>query len=147
MTTRFKGWGGKGLKGEVIDPEAYVGHDAARNEEKVRQGFARKAKRFLRLIPLASEAVAAYFCMLDGRTPLWVKGTVAAALAYFILPIDALPDFLPVVGMGDDAGVIAAALTAVSAYITEEHRRQAHEWLEVEHIVIDVKHAPASSTA
>lgn len=147
MTTRFKGWGGKGLKGEVIDPEAYVGHDAARNEEKVRQGFARKAKRFLRLIPLASEAVAAYFCMLDNRTPLWVKGTVAGALAYFILPIDALPDFLPVVGMGDDAGVIAAALTAVSAYINEGHRRQAHEWLETEHIVIDVKPAPAATTA
>jgi len=137
MTTRFQG-----LRRKPIDPEAYVGRDPVRNQEKVRQGFARKAKRFLKQVPLASEAVSAYFCMLDGRTPLWVKGTVAAALAYFILPIDALPDFLPILGMSDDAGVIAAALTAVSAHINADHRRQALEWLETEHIVIDVNPTP-----
>lgn len=144
MANKFSRGRGWGLKGEPIDPEVYVGHDAARNAEKVRQGFARKAKRFLRHIPLAGEVVAAYFCMLDGKTPLWVKGTVAAALAYFVLPVDAMPDFLPIVGMSDDAGVLAAALTAVSAHINGDHRRQAHQWLETEHIVV-LDAAPAPS--
>jgi uncharacterized membrane protein YkvA (DUF1232 family) len=129
-------------RGEPINPETYVGPDEARNERVVRQGFARKARRFLRHVPLASEAVAAYFTMQDPKTPLWVKGTVASALAYFILPFDAVPDLLPVLGMTDDAGIIAAAIAAVSTYIRDEHRRQAREWLEVEHIIIDMPPPP-----
>ena len=70
--------------------------------------------------------------MLDAKTPLWVKTTVAAALAYFILPTDAIPDFLPVVGLGDDVGILTAALTAISTHVTSEHREQAQEWMEQE---------------
>jgi uncharacterized membrane protein YkvA (DUF1232 family) len=73
-----------------------------------------------------------YFCLLDPKTPVWVKGTAAAALAYFILPLDAVPDLLPIVGLSDDAGVLAAALTALSAHITDEHRTRAREWMAVE---------------
>jgi uncharacterized membrane protein YkvA (DUF1232 family) len=137
MTHRFANWFGHTDKASVIRPEDYVGRDEARNERIVRERFASKAKRFLRQIPLAGEAVAAYFCMLDPKTPLWVKGTVAAALAYFILPIDAIPDLLPIVGMGDDASVIAAALAAISTFISDDHRRQARDWLDAEQIVID----------
>jgi uncharacterized membrane protein YkvA (DUF1232 family) len=137
MSTRLARWFRRDNQ-EKIDPEDYVGRDEARNERVVREGFARKAKRFLRHVPLAGEAVAAYFTMLDPRTPIWVKGTVAAALAYFIMPIDAVPDILPVLGMSDDASVIAAAVAAISAFIKDDHRQQAREWLEVEHIVIDM---------
>src|SRR5207248_797424 len=119
-------------KTSSVDPEDYVGHDAARNEETVREGFVAKAKRYLNRLPLAQETVAMYFCLLDPKTPLWVKGTVAAALAYFILPLDAVPDFLPLAGMSDDAGVLAAALTAISAHITDEHRTRAREWMAAE---------------
>jgi len=38
----------------------------------------------------------------------WVrKSAVAAALIYFIAPIDAVPDFAPFIGFLDDIGVIA----------------------------------------
>jgi uncharacterized membrane protein YkvA (DUF1232 family) len=116
-----------------VDPEAYVGHDATRNERVVREGFVAKAKRYLNRMPLAKETVAMYFCMLDPETPLWVKGTAAAALAYFILPLDALPDIMPVVGLSDDASVLAAALTAVSAHVTDAHRARARAWMAHEH--------------
>ncbi len=118
----------------AIRPEDYVGSDAAKNEQMVREGFVSKAKRYLRHMPMAAEVVAMYFCMLDPKTPLWVKGTVAAALAYFILPFDAIPDMLPIVGMSDDVAVLTAALTAISAHLTDEHRRQAAEWLAHEHL-------------
>jgi uncharacterized membrane protein YkvA (DUF1232 family) len=118
-----------------IRPEEYVGSDPARNEQTVRAGFAAKAKRFLRGVPMSSEVVALYFCMLDARTPLWVKGTAAAALAYFILPLDAVPDLLPLVGMSDDLGVLSAALAALSGHITEEHRSKARSWLADERII------------
>ena len=61
-----------------------------------------------------------------------LMGVVGAALAYFILPFDAIPDFLPIVGLGDDASVLAAAFTSVSAYITDEHREKARAWIEDE---------------
>jgi uncharacterized membrane protein YkvA (DUF1232 family) len=131
MPLRLPGW----LQKQTIRPEDYVGDDEARNEQVVREGFAAKAKRYLRQIPMATEVVAAYFCMLDRETPLWVKGVAAAALAYFILPLDAIPDLLPLVGLGDDASVLAAALTTISVHITDEHRRQARQWMEHEHLV------------
>jgi uncharacterized membrane protein YkvA (DUF1232 family) len=131
MKSRLAGW----LQKKPVRPEDYVGDDEARNERMVREGFVSKAKRYLRQIPMAGEVVAAYYCMLDGKTPVWVKGTVAAALAYFILPADAIPDILPVLGMSDDVSVLAAALTAISAHITDDHRSQARDWMEHEHVI------------
>ena len=125
-------WGRLFPRRGTIDPQAYVGGDEAKNERIVRERFAVKAKRSLSRLPLAHETVAMYFCLLDPKTPLWVKGTVAAALAYFLLPFDAIPDFLPIIGLSDDAGVLAAAFTAVSAHIHEEHRARAREWMTVE---------------
>ena len=118
-----------------VDPEAYVGADLARNEEVVREGFAAKAKRCLNRLPLATETVAMYFCMLDPKTPIWVKGTVAAALAYFIMPLDAIPDIIPLIGMSDDASVLAAAFAAVSAFVSKEHREKARSWMAHEHLL------------
>jgi uncharacterized membrane protein YkvA (DUF1232 family) len=117
-------------KKTLIKPEYYVGSDEPHNEEVVRERFAAKAKRYLRRLPLAHETVAMYFCLLDPATPVWVKATAAAALAYFVLPLDAMPDILPVVGLSDDASVLAAALAAVAAHITEEHRTKARIWME-----------------
>src|SRR5436309_11204403 len=119
-------------KKSPIHPEYYVGSDEPHNEEIVRERFAAKAKRYLRQLPLAKETVSMYFCLLDPRTPIWVKATAAAALAYFILPLDAVPDLLPIVGLSDDASVLAAALTAVAAHITPEHRHKARAWMDAE---------------
>src|SRR4051812_28503777 len=115
-----------------IVPELYVGSDEPHNEEVVRERFAAKAKRYLRQLPLAHETAAMYFALLDARTPIWVKAIAGAALAYFILPLDAVPDLLPIVGLSDDASVLAAALTAVAAHITDEHHARAREWMETE---------------
>jgi uncharacterized membrane protein YkvA (DUF1232 family) len=121
-------------KNASVDPEDYVGHDAAQNEEVVREGFVAKAKRYLNRLPLAQDVVAMYFCMLDPKTPVWVKATAAAALAYFVLPIDAIPDLMPLVGLSDDASVLAAALTAISAHVTGDHRDRARAWMAHEHL-------------
>ena len=122
-----------------IKPEYYVGSDEPHNEEVVRERFAAKAKRYLRRLPLAHETVAMYFCLLDPVTPIWVKATAGAALAYFILPLDAVPDFLPIVGLSDDASVLAAALAAIAAHITNEHRTKAQVWMEAEVIEVRAK--------
>jgi uncharacterized membrane protein YkvA (DUF1232 family) len=134
LTALWNGLRHPGKPPADVDPGDYVGHDAARNETAVRHGFVAKAKRCLNRLPLAEETVAMYFSMLDPATPVWVKATAAAALAYFILPFDALPDLLPVIGLSDDAAVLAAALAAVSAHVTAAHRARARAWMAHEHL-------------
>jgi uncharacterized membrane protein YkvA (DUF1232 family) len=45
----------------------------------------------------------------DGRVPLWRKLVGVAAVAYLIWPFDLIPDFIPIIGWLDDAGVLMAA--------------------------------------
>jgi uncharacterized membrane protein YkvA (DUF1232 family) len=71
-----------------------------------------------------------YYCLADPETPAWAKTIIIAALGYFILPIDAVPDFIPVVGIADDAAVIGFAILTVAAYIKREHSEKAKEKIE-----------------
>lgn len=98
-------------------------------EEYVKRSFWSKVKQTAAKVPFIPDAVAMYYTMLDTKTPAWAKLTIIAALAYFIMPFDAIPDFTPVVGFADDAGAIAAALGAVSTVMTDEHRQQAQDAL------------------
>jgi uncharacterized membrane protein YkvA (DUF1232 family) len=99
------------------------------SEEDVRARFWHTAKRAARHVPFMDEVVAAYYCALDNRTPLRAKGTLLAALAYFILPADTIPDFLLGLGFTDDIAVLTAAITAVKAHVTPAHRLAARKAL------------------
>lgn len=96
---------------------------------RVERGFWRKLKAVARHIPFAEDAVAAYFCAFDPATPTRVRAILFAALAYFILPTDLIPDFLPVLGFTDDAAVLAAALQLVASHMQPEHREAARNAL------------------
>lgn len=71
-----------------------------------------------------------YYCLQDDRTPTWAKTTIVGALGYFILPVDAIPDFLPAVGFSDDLGALAAAGATVAAHIKPEHKEKAADQAE-----------------
>jgi uncharacterized membrane protein YkvA (DUF1232 family) len=101
------------------------GLHAGRDEARVRRGFWRKAKRVAAKLPFAEHLLAAYYCAFDRTTPLAVKTTLLGALAYFVLPLDAIPDVLPIIGYGDDAAVLMAALKMVSDHVRPEHREAA----------------------
>ena len=73
--------------------------------------------------------MAAHYCAFDGQTPVHVKGALVGALAYFVLPTDIIPDFLPAIGYTDDAAVLAAAVRLVAAHITPDHREAAQRTL------------------
>jgi uncharacterized membrane protein YkvA (DUF1232 family) len=98
-------------------------------EARIRGDFWRTARRAARQIPFMDEVVAAYYCALDGRTPLRAKATLLAALAYFVLPADSIPDILLGLGFTDDVAVLTAAITAVRAHITPAHRLAARQAL------------------
>jgi uncharacterized membrane protein YkvA (DUF1232 family) len=45
----------------------------------------------------------------DPRVPLWRRLAGLLAVVYFVMPVDAIPDFLPLLGWLDDLGVLSAA--------------------------------------
>jgi uncharacterized membrane protein YkvA (DUF1232 family) len=97
----------------------------ARDEETVRRGFWKKAKRVAGKLPFAEDLLAAYYCAFDRDTPMQVKAALLGALAYFVLPFDVIPDMLPVLGFADDAAVLATALRMVVGHMKPEHREAA----------------------
>jgi uncharacterized membrane protein YkvA (DUF1232 family) len=96
-----------------------------RNERQVREKFWSTAKRAGRQIPFMDEVVAAYYCALDKDTPLRAKGILMAALAYFVLPTDAVPDVFFGIGFTDDIAVLTAAFAAIRAHLKPAHREAA----------------------
>jgi uncharacterized membrane protein YkvA (DUF1232 family) len=95
----------------------------------LRHSFWRKTRRVAERIPFAEDLLAAYYCAFDRDTPLAVKATLIGALAYFVLPVDAIPDMLPVIGFTDDAAVLATAIKLVTSHMRPEHRQAARDAL------------------
>jgi uncharacterized membrane protein YkvA (DUF1232 family) len=100
------------------------GFDArdARERERLRREFWHKARRVAARLPFAEDLLAAYYCAFDHATPMPVKASLVGALAYFVLPFDALPDVFPLLGFTDDAAVLLTALRMVGAHMRPEHR-------------------------
>jgi uncharacterized membrane protein YkvA (DUF1232 family) len=115
---------------DPLDPSRALTPVAIRvNETRVRRGFLPKLKRVAARIPFASDAVAVYFAARDPATPATAKGLMLAALAYFVLPTDAIPDIFPVVGFTDDAAVLAAVIALVGSNVKAAHRQRAKAML------------------
>lgn len=104
--------------------------DPADDETLVRRGFWQKCGRVAAQLPFARELLAAYYCAFDRNTPLHVKTALVGTLAYFVLPADLVPDFLPALGYADDAASLAVTLRLVAAHILPVHHDAADAALE-----------------
>jgi uncharacterized membrane protein YkvA (DUF1232 family) len=107
-----------------------VNERSARNEERVRRDFWRKAARVAAKLPFAEDLLAAYYCAFDQTTPFQVRAALVGALAYFVLPFDFVPDVLPLLGFTDDAAILLTALRMVAGHLRPEHRDAARVALE-----------------
>jgi uncharacterized membrane protein YkvA (DUF1232 family) len=103
----------------------------ARNRRTVERGLWKKLLKTAGRIPFAEDLAAAYFCAVDPLTPGRVKGVLFAALAYFVIPTDAIPDFIAGFGFTDDAAVLAIAIGLVSRHIKPHHRQRARAALDI----------------
>ncbi len=104
----------------------------ATDEPIVRRRFWDKIRRTLGRIPFTEQAIAAFYSATDRKTPPHVKAMLFAALAYFVLPIDMIPDFIAALGFTDDATVILATISALAPYVTEAHHQRARAFLAKE---------------
>ena len=89
--------------------------------------FVKKLKHYSRTAgyEVLDKAFRLYFVLQKPDTPKWVKGTIIGALGYFIFPLDALNDLLPLVGYSDDLSVLVAALATVSTYVDDDVKQKA----------------------
>lgn len=60
-------------------------------------------------------------------TPTYIKAIVGVAVAYTVFPIDAVPDFLGVIGLADDAAVIGLLTTVAMNLLDNYQKEQAPE--------------------
>lgn len=58
-------------------------------------------------------------------TPKWAKNVIIGALAYFVSPIDGIPDLTPFLGFTDDMGVLCFGLVTIACYIDKDVREKA----------------------
>jgi uncharacterized membrane protein YkvA (DUF1232 family) len=91
------------------------------------QAFKAKLGSLGALNDLIDAAKRIHAMMRDPATPAWVKGVCIAALGYLILPTDAVTDFIPVLGHGDDLVMLTTALSAIAAHWRRENPVAADE--------------------
>jgi len=103
-----------GFDPEILGPEE-------EQKDTVQQKLLRTARKAARQVPFMQDVVAGYYCALDPATPAKVRASILAALAYFVLPLDVVPDFILGLGFGDDATVLMATITMIRAHMRPEH--------------------------
>lgn len=102
-----------------------------RNYRTTRRRFLPKLLHVAGRIPFADDLAASYYAALDPKTPRKAKAVLLAALAYFVVPTDAVPDVIAAFGFTDDATVLATALGIVGVHVKEKHRRAARRLLGI----------------
>jgi uncharacterized membrane protein YkvA (DUF1232 family) len=111
-----------GFDAEFLGPER-------EREATVRARFFDAVRKAAGQIPFMEDVVAAYYCALDPATPSRVRGAILAALAYFVIPLDGIPDMIVGIGFTDDASVLLGVMALVRAHVRDEHLDAAREAL------------------
>lgn len=117
-----------------IEPELVIRTE--RGEKRIKpvsqQSLWDKLSKYARRAGLGvcEKALWLWYTAQSSKTPKWAKRTAYGALAYFILPIDAVPDFLPVVGFSDDLSALTAAIGVIAVYVTPEIKDKSSQTLK-----------------
>ena len=116
---------------EALDPSRALVPSVQRvNEVRVSRGFWPKLRKTAARIPFADQLLSVWFAARDPATPAAAKGIMVGALAYFVLPADAIPDIFAGIGFTDDAAVIAALLATLGSHVKRRHREAAEAALQ-----------------
>jgi uncharacterized membrane protein YkvA (DUF1232 family) len=87
--------------------------------EYVERNFWRKLSQLKGKFNFKRDLLALYKFMKDPKVSFIKKSLAVFALAYFILPLDSIPDISPIVGFLDDIGIVAM----VVRYLSKELER------------------------
>lgn len=75
-----------------------------------------------------------FYVVKDKNTPLKDKMIILGALGYFIVPVDMIPDFIPLAGFTDDIAALVACIKAIKSNITpvvkEQAQKKLNDWFK-----------------
>jgi uncharacterized membrane protein YkvA (DUF1232 family) len=74
---------------------------------------------------LVTNAILLWLVVVSEDMPLTAKATALSAIAYLIMPLDAIPDALGPLGFTDDGGLLLTALAQIEINITRSMRADA----------------------
>lgn len=94
--------------------------------------FLDKLKRIAKLagMKVVYPALLLQYMLKSDEVSLKTKLIISAALGYFILPFDFIPDFAPLLGFADDLGVLLLILRKMAINITPEIKKNARKHLQ-----------------
>lgn len=108
-------------------PEDIVKYQGSYSENKFWKKLAKAAKWAGEKLVYA--ALILFYVLKSGTTSKADRAKILGALGYFILPMDLIPDWIPIAGYTDDLAALTWAVYAVAKNITPEVRRSAREKL------------------
>jgi len=73
---------------------------------------------------LLEKVLTLYVLLMQGDMAAATKVFIISALGYFICPIDAVPDALPIVGYSDDLAILAALLSQLDDLINADVKKE-----------------------
>ena len=100
---------------------------ASSNRAYVESGFWAKLRRHATTAgrEVVEKALWLYYAARAPQTPAWARSVIYGALAYLVLPADAIPDALPAIGFSDDLATLTAAVATVALFIDDAVREKA----------------------
>jgi uncharacterized membrane protein YkvA (DUF1232 family) len=94
------------------------------SDESVRKIDAKLLQMHCGCIARIWNDVSVLWAMIKDPTAAWSSKAIAiGALLYLVSPLDAIPDFLPLLGLSDDAGVILAAVASLAVALARCQNR------------------------
>ncbi len=90
-----------------------------------------KLKRFAQSagVKTVYSVLLLFYAFQRKDTPVWAKNIILGSLAYFLSPLDFVPDLTPIFGFTDDFGVLSFGLVTIACYVDAEVRQKARERL------------------
>ena len=82
-------------------------------------------------IKLIYYVLVLFYAMKSENVTMAEKALIIAALGYFILPLDMIPDFIPIAGYGDDAAVLYGLiqkLDCIDEHVKAQAKSKLKEW-------------------
>ncbi|WP_036876536.1 YkvA family protein [Xylanibacter oryzae] len=95
-------------------------------------GFVDKIARIAKMAgaKLVYSALILFYTLQSDKVPIKDKAMIIAALGYFISPIDAIPDAIPIMGLSDDFAVLIFVLKKVWGNVSEDIKEKAKSKLK-----------------